>query len=205
MKKILCVILLFPVLLTAEKGELQGLLSGGTYIPLSHTTHDETVYLFATYAVGYQTYFGVTDNLDIGHHGSFSSISNAYHDGEYNDVSGEEYHDYYRMHFDIAVRYNVFPGYNFSPHVFAGAGLLLETYRNRQFYVNDDQLYNQFDGGDYVEDDFLLKGGIDLQYRFWIMIFNVSAAYEHGILHGNNGISITGNVGFRWFFKSLSI
>ncbi len=202
------ILLLIPILLIfsvntlhAEEGEWQFYLGGGGYFPLTMTTDDKTVLVYSSWGVTGKSYFGITDNFDIGLQFSFSMLNDTRIDKTFNGLEGREYFNYNRMQLAAIVRYNLFPGYSFSPHVFAGIGTLIETFRDRQFYTKNDKLVTDFDGDDYARAHIAIPVGIDLQYRVWeFLLLNLEFFYTFNPY--SHALDLNFMIGARWFMKS---
>lgn len=204
MKKIILIISFLLILpLAAEQGEFQIFAGAGAYIPLKQYTQDKTVYIYSSYNIPLELYFGITDNFDIGIHGSFSRLTDTNIDKEYNGISGREYFDYQHVNLDVQLRYNFLPGFIFfAPHLIVGVGNNIETYRNREFYLNDNELYNNYDEEDYTKGNLNFQGGIDITSRiWWIFMLRVEALYNYSI-NGSQYMELNAYIGIDWMIKS---
>lgn len=204
MRRILILLMLFlslPAL--AEEGEFQFFSGAGAYFPLKQFTKDKTVYIYSSYNVPFQVYFGITDNFDIGFNGSFTRLTNTNADTEYNNLSGREYFDYQHVNLNLQLRYNLFPGsIFFAPHIILGAGNNIETYLNREFYLNNDQKYNDFTESDYTTGNFNFQGGIDITSRvWWFFLVKAEAVYNY-TMNGTQFVECNVYIGIDWMLKT---
>ncbi len=185
MKKIIILLIfLFSLnFIQAEEGEFQFGLGVGAYFPLNQYTDDKTVYIYTSYNIPVTLYFGITDNFDIGIYGSFTRITDSYVDSEYNGLSGREYFNYHHFNIGGRLRYNWLPGYPFfAPHVFVGMGNNIETFTNREFYIDGDKLYKDFDKGSYTDGTLNFQFGLDFTSRIWWVFFlNLELVYNQQI------------------------
>ena len=152
--------------LMAEEGELQLNFGGGAFFPLSLKTEDKTVLVFASWNAGMNIYFGLTDELDIGTQVTFTMLSDASRKAEFLNMQGTEYFNYWRVQHLVLLRYNLFPGLFFSPHVIAGGGYKVETFEKWDFYGETGKI-NNYSKSDYVSANGVVAVGIDLQFRVW--------------------------------------
>lgn len=205
MRKIIILLTLLFCLntVTAEEGEFQFGLGVGAYFPLHQYTQDKTVYVYTSYNIPLTFYFGITDNFDIGVYGSFTRITDTNTNSEYNGLSGREYFNYHHFNIGGRLRYNWLPGYPFfAPHIFVGMGNNIETFTKRQFYINDNQLYTDFDKGSYTDGTLNFQVGIDFTSRVWWFFFlNLELVYNHD-LNNANFFELNFYIGFDWFIKT---
>lgn len=167
MKKFLItVILLLSVVLSAEEGEIQINIGGGAFFPLTMNTEDKTVLVLTSWNAGMNFYFGLSDNFDIGMQATFTMLPDLSRNAEFLDMKGKEYFDYWRFQHIFVLRYNLYPGLFFSPHIIAGGGYKIETFENWGFYSSTGKIIN-YSKGDYVSADGVVVCGIDLQFRVW--------------------------------------
>lgn len=194
---------LFCFPLAAEQGEFQILLGAGGYFPLKQYTQDKSVYIYASYNIPLTIYFGFTDNFDIGINGSFTRITDTNMKTEYNGLKGREYMDYYHINLNARVRYNWLPGYIFfEPHIFVGIGDSIENFSNRQFYLDGDKLYTDYNKGDYTKGTLNFQAGLDFTSRVWrFLLVSVELVYNHN-LNNANYFELNGYLGFDIFLKS---
>jgi len=205
MKKILVLLSLLFALNTvsAEQGEFQFMFGAGGYFPLKQYTQNKNVYIYASYNIPVAFYFGLTDNFDIGITGSFTRLTDTNINTEYNGLSGREYFDYYHININGRLRYNWLPGYVFfAPHIFVGLGNNIENFSNRQFFVDGDRLYNDFNKGSYTDGTLNFQVGIDFTSRvWWFFLLNLELVYNH-TLDNTNFFELNFYIGFDWFLKS---
>ena len=111
MKKIISLILLlFLFDIHAEEGEVQINAGGGGFFPFSLKTDNKTTVVYASWNVGINFFFGVSDNFDIGLQPSFTRVTDTSRKSVFSEIKGKEYFDYWRVQTLVLVRYNVFPG-----------------------------------------------------------------------------------------------
>lgn len=151
----------------AEEGEIQINIGGGGFFPLSLKTDDRTVIVYSSWNVGLNTYFGISDNFDLGIQPSFTRLTDTSRKGEFEGISGKEYFNYWRFQCLALLRYNLYPGTFFSPHIIAGGGFKVETFTDREFYNSKNEVLSSYKKGDYAEIMGVVAGGIDLQFRVW--------------------------------------
>ncbi|MGI6394350.1 MAG: hypothetical protein ACOX2F_06430 [bacterium] len=168
MKKILLIIaFLFCFSLIAEEGEVQINIGAGGFFPLSFKTNDKKVVVYSSWNVAINSYFGLSDNFDIGIQPSFTRLKDVAKGGEFGGVAGKEYFDYYRFQCLALVRYNLFAGTFFSPHLIAGGGFKVETFTNWDFFNSKSEKLPGYKKSDYSEVMGVVAVGIDLQFRVW--------------------------------------
>lgn len=180
MKKILLIIVfLFCFSLIAEEGEVQINIGAGGFFPLSLKTDDEKVLVYSSWNVAINSYFGVSDNFDIGIQPSFTMLRNSSRNAKFEGLGGREYFDYYRFQCLALVRYNLFPGTFFSPHLIAGGGLKVETFTNWEFFNSRKELISGYSKSDHSRVDGVIALGIDAQFRVWEwIILSVQVTYK---------------------------
>jgi len=189
------------LLLHAEEGEWQFHLGGGGYFPFTMKTEDRTIVVLASWNVTTVSFFGISDNLDIGLQYAVTHFADVYTKRTYDTIEGKEYFDYLGNKLQMLLRYNLYPGYDLSPHLVVGGGMLIETYRNRAFYNKNDLIVSDFDGSDYARVQPCVSGGIDLQYRVWewlILSFQTLFSWSPDTMHLETNFFF----GARWFMKS---
>ena len=121
LKKIFFItIIIVSFLLSAEEGEVQINIGGGGFFPLSLKTDDKTVIVYSSWNVAINSYFGLSDNFDIGVQPSFTRLIDTSKTGEFMELDGKEYFNYWRFQCLALIRYNLYPGSFFSPHIIAG-------------------------------------------------------------------------------------
>ncbi|HPS31097.1 MAG TPA: hypothetical protein PLZ43_12635 [bacterium] len=168
MKTIIISMLLFVFSnIFAEEGEIQINIGGGGFFPLSLKSDDQTVLVYSSWNVGINTYFGLSDNFDLGIQPSFTKLTDASRKIEVEEMSGREYFNYWRFQCLALFRYNFYPGTFFSPHIIAGGGFKVETYTDWEFYNSKKEVLSSYKKGDYAEIMGVVAGGIDLQFRVW--------------------------------------
>ncbi len=202
MRRVLLMIVIFGAfLLRAEEGEWQFHLGGGGYFPFSLRTDDRTVVVLASWRVSASSFFGVTDNFDLGLQYGVTYLADIYAKKTFNGVAGKEYFNYLSNSLTLLARYNIYPGYPFSPHLFAGGGMLVETFRERAFYTKGGLLVEDFEGSDYARVQPSLTAGFDLQYRVWewlLLSVQMAFTWSPAAMH----LDTTFFVGATWFLKS---
>jgi hypothetical protein len=202
MKRLLAILLLFGAFaLRAEEGELQFHIGGGGYFPLSLSTDDKTVVVLASWNASASTYFGFTDNFDLGVSYSVTYMQDIYFKTTFNSIEGKEYFNYLSNKLQLFARYNVYPGYAFSPHVIVGGGMLIETYRERAFLNKNDLVISDFNGADYAKVRPCVSGGFDVQYRAWewlLLSLQTVFTWSPNTMH----IETNFYLGATWFVKS---
>ncbi|HPA57770.1 MAG TPA: hypothetical protein PLT70_10125 [bacterium] len=167
MKIILILIIFFSFTISAEEGEIQINIGGGGFFPLSLKTDDKTVIVYSSWNVGLNTYFGISDNFDIGIQPSFTRLADTSRNAEFEELSGREYFNYWRFQCLALLRYNLYPGSFFSPHIIAGGGFKVETYTDWDFFTSAGKRIADYKKGDYTSVNGVVAGGIDLQFRVW--------------------------------------
>ena len=202
MKKLLTLLLVLGALaLYAEEGEWQFHIGGGGYFPLSLKTDDQTVVVLASWNVAAASFFGFTDNFDLGIQYGVTYMQDIYYKTTFNNIAGKEYFSYLSNKLQLLARYNVYPGYAFSPHIFAGGGMLIETYRDRAFYNANDLIISDFNGKDYAKVRPCVTGGFDVQYRVWewlLLSLQTSFTWSPNNMHIESNFML----GATWFMKS---
>ena len=158
--------LLLSALLCAEEGEFQAAVGAGGLIPLSSPLDSTDIEQRASWNVALNLFFGLTDNLDIGIQPSFTNIADSYRGREFNGFYGREYFDLRRLQILVMLRYNLYAGGFFSPHLMIGGGIKTEIFSNREFIVDIGKI-TDFDGGEYAKVSPAAAGGFDLQFRVW--------------------------------------
>jgi len=168
MKKVIVLILfIFSFVLYAEEGEIQINIGGGGFFPFSLKTDDKTTVVYASWNAGLNLFFGLTDNFDIGLQPSFTRVGDTSRKAEFQEIKGHEYFDYWRVQTLILVRYNLFPGTFFSPHLVAGGGFKVETFSDIEFIDDSGRSIATYKKEDYAKVNGVVAAGIDLQFRVW--------------------------------------
>jgi hypothetical protein len=162
-----CFLVLFTTILHAEEGEIQINLGAGGFFPLSLKTDDKTVIVYSSWNVGLNTYFGLSDNFDIGIQPSFTRLKDASGKAEFESLTGREYFNYWRFQCLALIRYNLYSGSFFSPHIIAGGGFKVETFTDREFFTTAGKRIADYKKSDYASVNGVVAGGIDLQFRVW--------------------------------------
>ncbi|MBP5407220.1 hypothetical protein J6Z19_08770 [bacterium] len=166
-KVVLLILLLFLLDVYAEEGEIQINIGGGGFFPFSLKTDDRTTVVYASWNAGINFFFGLSDNFDIGIQPSFTRVGDTSRDSEFLEVRGREYFDYWRIQALLLVRYNIFAGTFFSPHLIAGGGFKVETFSNLEFISEKGMRIATYKKDDYASINGVVAGGIDLQFRVW--------------------------------------
>ncbi len=188
-------------MLRAEEGEWQFHLGGGGYFPLSLKTEDRTVVVLASWQVAAATFFGFTDNFELGVQYGVTYLRDVYSKGSFNGIAGREYFNYLANRLTLFARYNLYPGYAVSPHLFAGGGMLVATYRERAFYNANGQVIGDFEGPDYAQVHPCVTVGFNVQYRVWEwLLLSLQGAFSWS----PKALSLESSflVGTTWFVKS---
>lgn len=196
--------LLFLVLLSfsslvAEEGEVQINVGGGGFFPLSLKTQDKTVVVYASWNVAINTYFGITDNFDIGLQPSFTRLTDTSRKTEFQGLSGNEYFNYWRFQTLALLRYNLFPGSFFSPHIIVGGGFKVETFTDWDFYTGSGVI-EDYNKDDYAEINGVIAGGVDLQFRVWEW-FMLSTQVMYKWSPDDHSIDLFGFLGATFFLN----
>ena len=190
-------IFLLSLSLTAEEGELQINLGGGGFFPLSLKTQDKTTVVYSSWNVALNSYFGITDNFDLGLQPSFTRLTDTSRKTEFQNLTGTEYFNYWRFQFLALMRYNIYPGSFFSPHIVAGGGFKVETFTDWEFYTDSGKIDN-YDKGDFASVGGVVAGGIDLQFRVWEwFILSTQVLYKWS--PGDHSIDLFGFLGATFF------
>jgi len=196
--------LIFLVLLTAssflhaEEGEIQLNLGGGAFFPLSLKTDDRTVIVYSGWNVGLNTYFGLSDNFDIGIQPSFTRLADTSRNSEFEGLKGREYFNYWRFQCLALLRYNIYPGSFFSLHIIAGGGFKVETFTDWEFYNSGNEIISAYKKGDYAKVTGVVAVGIDLQFRVWEwFILSTTVLYKWS--PGDHSIDLFGFLGATFF------
>lgn len=192
-----CFIILNISVLHAEEGEIQINLGGGGFFPLSLKTEDKTTVVYASWNVGINSYFGISDNFDIGLQPSFTRLTDTSRKTDYEGMSGSEYFNYWRFQCLALVRYNLYPGSFFSPHIIAGGGFKVETFTDWEFYASSGKI-DDYNKGDYASVNGVVAGGIDLQFRVWAW-FMLSTQVLYKWSPGDHSIDLFGFLGATFF------
>lgn len=185
----------------AEEGEWQFHIGGGGHFPITMKTDDRTVVLLASWNAAASTFFGFTDNFDLGIQYSITHFQDVYIKRAYNNIEGKEYFNYLGNKLQLLARYNVYPGYAFSPHVILGGGMIIETFTDRAFYNGADLLITDFDAEDYANVWPCVTGGFDVQYRVWewlLLSLQATFTWSPDTMHVETNFF----VGATWFVKS---
>ncbi len=184
----------------AEEGEIQVNLGGGGFFPLSLKTDDATVVVYASWNVALNSYFGITDNFDIGIQPSFTGLKDASRKTEYVGMEGREYFNYWRFQTLGLVRYNLYPGGFFSPHLIVGGGFKVETFTGWEFYTANKMKISEYSKKDYAQVKGVVAGGIDLQYRVWKW-FIISTQVLYKWSPDDHSIDLFGFLGATFFIN----
>lgn len=166
-KVILLILLLFFTNVYAEEGEIQINIGGGGFFPFSLKTDDKTTLVYASWNAGINFFFGLSDNFDIGLQPSFTRVGDTSRKSKFMEVSGSEYFDYWRVQTLLLVRYNLFAGTFFSPHLIAGGGFKVERFSNLEFVSEKGLNIATYKKEDYASVNGVLACGIDMQFRVW--------------------------------------
>ncbi len=168
MKKVIALILLmFSFMLSAEEGEVQINIGGGGFFPFSLKTDNRTTVVYASWNAGFNLFFGLTDNFDIGLQSSFTRVGDTSRKAEFQEIKGKEYFDYWRLQTLVLIRYNLFAGTFFSPHLVAGGGFKVETFSNIEFIDEGGKSIATYTNEDYAGVNGVIAAGIDFQFRVW--------------------------------------
>jgi hypothetical protein len=166
-KAIISILLLMFSHLYAEEGEIQINIGGGGFFPLSLKTDDETIVVYSSWNVAVNSYFGISDNFDLGIQPSFTRLVDASRNNEIEEMNGREYFNYWRFQCLALLRYNLYPGTIFSPHIIVGGGFKVETYTDWEFYNSNNEVLSSYKKTDYAEVMGVAAGGVDFQFRVW--------------------------------------
>ena len=195
----LCLSLAAPA--RAEKGEFQHYLGAGLYLPWNISTNNMTYATVYSLMVAGQTFFGVSDNFDVGLQLDWSYFDggnvNNYQQG---DVKGTLWYDYQRWGVLALVRWNWLPGYSVAPHFYAGAGCVIDKFTDQKLV--SDIVTKNFP--DYVQADWMVQGGIDLTWRFWWhLLFKIDANYTYSPI--SSGVALMGWFGIDWYVNTAGM
>jgi len=158
--------LLFSALLLAEEGEFQAAVGAGGFFPVPSPSDGSDMERKASWNVAMNLFFGLTDNLDIGIQPSFTNLADSSRKREFNGFYGREYFDLRRLQILVLLRYNLYAGGFFSPHLIIGGGIKTEIFSNREFIVDIGKI-TDFNGESYTKVSPAAAGGFDLQFRAW--------------------------------------
>ena len=201
MKKfILLILLVFYFVVHAEEGEIQINAGGGGFFPFSLKTDDKTTVVYASWNVSLNFFFGLSDNFDIGLQPSFTRVSDTSRKSEFSEIKGKEYFDYWRVQTLVLLRYNVFPGTFFSPHIIAGGGFKVETFSDLEFVSEKGQNVAAYKKDDYAVVNGVAAGGIDLQFRVWEWII-LSTQLLYKWSPGDHSLDLFGFFGATFFIN----
>ena len=201
MKKfILLILLVFCFVIHAEEGEIQINAGGGGFFPFSLKTDDKTTVVYASWNVSLNFFFGLSDNFDIGLQPSFTRVSDTSRKSEFSEIKGKEYFDYWRVQTLVLLRYNVFPGTFFSPHIIAGGGFKVETFSDLEFVSEKGQNVAAYKKDDYAVVNGVATGGIDLQFRVWEWII-LSTQLLYKWSPGDHSLDLFGFFGATFFIN----
>lgn len=198
MRLILILITLFSFTLSAEEGEFQINLGGGAFFPLSLKTDEKTVVVYSSWNVAINSYFGLSDNFDLGLQPSFTRLKDTSRKSEFEELTGKEYFNYWRFQCLALLRYNLYPGSFFSPHLIAGAGFKVETFTNWAFYNSKNEILSGYKKSDYAEVMGVIAVGIDLQFRVWEWL-TLSTQVLYKWSPGDHSIDLFGFLGATFF------
>jgi len=183
--------------LTAEEGELQINAGAGGFFPLTLKTQDKTTVVYASWNVAINSYFGITDNFDIGLQPSFTRLTDTSRKTEFQNLSGNEFFNYWRFQCLAILRYNIFPGTFFSPHLILGGGFKVETFTDWEFYADSGKIEN-YNKDDFAKVNGVIAGGFDLQFRVWEW-FALSTQLLYKWSPNDHSIDLFGFVGATFF------
>ncbi|HQM84662.1 MAG TPA: hypothetical protein PLD55_08295 [bacterium] len=191
-------IIFFSFTISAEEGEIQINIGGGGFFPLSLKTDDRTVVVYSSWNVGLNTYFGLSDNFDIGIQPSFTRLKDTSRNSEFMELGGREYFNYWRFQMLALLRYNLYPGSFFSPHIIAGGGFKVETYTDWDFFTTTGKRIAGYKKDNYASINGVVTGGIDLQFRVleWF-ILSTQVLYKWS--PGDHSIDLLGFLGATFF------
>ena len=164
--KLFITALLFSAVLYAEEGEFQAAVGAGGFFPFSSSLDKPAVEHGASWNVALNLFFGLTDDLDIGIQPSFTNLADSYQKKEFNGFYGREYFDLRRLQILLLLRYNLYGGTFFSPHLIIGGGIKTEIFSNREFIADIGKIAG-FDNSSYTKLSPAAAGGFDLQFRVW--------------------------------------
>jgi len=199
LKKIFFItIIIVSFLLSAEEGEVQINIGGGGFFPLSLKTDDKTVIVYSSWNVAINSYFGLSDNFDIGVQPSFTRLIDTSKTGEFMELDGKEYFNYWRFQCLALIRYNLYPGSFFSPHIIAGGGFKVETFTDWDFFTTTGKRVSDYKKGDFASVNGVVAGGIDLQFRVWEW-FMLSTQVMYKWSPGDHSIDLFGFLGATFF------
>lgn len=200
--RLIFIVLIFcPLFLFADQGQFQASLGGGAYFPLYLNTNDKTVIVFTSWNATGNIFFGLLDDFDFGFQYGITRIKDTNRSETYNNIEGTEYFNYLRMHFLFPVKWNIFPGLDFRPHIIAGPGFEVETFREREFYNSSNDLIDTYNKPDYSRLQFCVIGGVDLQYKiFDFVLVSVQTLYSWSP-HGQH-IELNALGGVTFFINS---
>jgi len=191
-------IIFFSFTISAEEGEIQINIGGGGFFPLSLKTDDRTVVVYSSWNVGLNTYFGLSDNFDIGIQPSFTRLKDTSRNSEFMELGGREYFNYWRFQMLALLRYNLYPGSFFSPHIIAGGGFKVETYTDWDFFTTTGKRIAGYKKDNYASINGVVAGGIDLQFRVWEWsILSTQVLYKWS--PGDHSIDLLGFLGATFF------
>jgi len=189
--------------LFAEEGELQIGVGVGGFFPLHHTKNGADVSSFPGVTVPLQLLIGVHDNFDVGVMGEWGYLSDiAMKDVTYGALKGDAYSDYMHGSVSLFARWNMVPGYLVATHLVTGAGLFIERYYNRDFYVGESALA-EYEGATEITPLFNGVVGVDVVVRlpWWHLLLKGEVLFNAN----KNMLFLTINfsIGFSWMISSM--
>ena len=201
MKKVILLILLFfSFNIYAEEGEVQINIGGGGFFPFSLKTDDKTTVIYASWNVGMNIFFGISDNFDLGVQTSFTMVADSSRKSVLNGFDGREYFNYWRLQTLLLCRYNVMPGFFFSPHIVAGGGFKVETFSDFGFIAENRGSVANYKRDDYADVNGVAAAGIDLQFRVWEWII-LSTQLLYKWSPGDNSLDLLAFFGASFFIN----
>jgi len=196
----------FNPLSYAEKGEVEHLLGVGSFFPTGGIAPMGVQY-FGTPAallVGFQTFFGLSDNWDLGIKLNWSYFNDGevskFSDPDNPNIKGQLYFDYQRWTLGALARWNFFPGHLIAPHLIFGGGATFDIYKNQTLYTS----LLPVNYSDSTKISWQAQGGLDVNWRFWgPLMFKVETLYVYSPL--SQGVELMFWFGVDWFIKSTNI
>ncbi len=201
MKKLVVSILLIFLTSTAfaEKGELQFFAGSGGFFPFNITTHDKTTLIVATLNIPVSISWGFSDNFYLTFSGAFSYYNDAFLD-KYKDsegVTGDLYFNWKRIITNLQVKYNLYPGYEVSPHIILGIGQNTEIITDQALY---EKSVNKKSYEDYARIHMNFQAGFDVAWRIWSILMTKAEVLFDYSLTGTYGIELNVYFGLNWFY-----
>ncbi len=195
--------MLFFLNIYAEEGEIQINIGGGGFFPFSLRTDNRTTVVYASWNAGLNFFFGLSDNFDIGLQPSFTRVGDTSRKSVFQEISGKEYFDYWRVQMLVLLRYNLFPGTFFSPHLVAGGGFKVETFSNIEFVAEGGLTLAGYKKEDYAEVNGVVAAGVDFQFRVWEWII-LSAQLLYKWSPHDHSLDLFGFFGATFFINYYS-